>query len=155
MSRTYMQRRHCCEERDTQRVSQHYRVDSFISATDPPLPLRCRHLVKILGVVNFESVFGRFLLFLRVPQKECGKRSSITFFRFRDAFDDFSVTFSDASVTFFVTFCQTPFAGLLLRQGEFLIEVDQKLTKNRPKIDLLQGVRWGVILRRGEGLWLK
>ena len=52
----------------------------------------------------------------RVPQKECGKRSSITFLRFRDAFGHFSVTFSDASVTFFVTFlpnsfCQTPFAS--------------------------------------------
>ena len=53
---------------------------------------------------------------LRVPQKECGKRSSITFFRFRDAFGHFSVTFSDAFVTFFVTFlpdsfCRTPFAA--------------------------------------------
>ena len=52
----------------------------------------------------------------RVPQKECGKRSSITFFRFRDAFGHFSVTFSDASVTFFVTFlpnsfCWSPFAA--------------------------------------------
>ena len=53
---------------------------------------------------------------IRVPQKECGKRSSITFFGFRDAFGHFSVTFSDASVTFFVTFlpnslCRTPFAA--------------------------------------------
>ena len=53
---------------------------------------------------------------VRVPQKECGKRSSITFFRFRDAFGHFSVTFSDAFVTFFVTFlpdsfCRTPFAA--------------------------------------------
>ena len=52
----------------------------------------------------------------RVPQKECGKRSSITFFRFRDAFGHFSVTFCDAFVTFFVTFlqdsfCRTPFAA--------------------------------------------
>ena len=32
----------------------------------------------------------------------------------------FLIIFSDASVTFFVTFfCQTPFAGLLLRQGDF------------------------------------
>ena len=30
----------------------------------------------------------------------------------------FLVTFSDASVTFSVTFCQTPFAGVLLRQGD-------------------------------------
>ena len=45
-----------------------------------------------------------------MPQKECGKRSSITFFRFRDAFGHFSVTFSDASVTFFRHF----FAKLLL-----------------------------------------
>ena len=27
----------------------------------------------------------------------------------------------------------------------FPIEIDQKLTKNRPKVDLLQGVRWGVL----------
>ena len=52
----------------------------------------------------------------RVPQKECGKRSSITFFRFRDAFGHFLVIFSAASVTFFVTFlpnsfCRTPFAA--------------------------------------------
>ena len=51
-----------------------------------------------------------------MPQRECGKRSSITFFRFRDAFGHFLVTFSDASVTFFVTFlpnsfCRTPFAA--------------------------------------------
>ena len=51
-----------------------------------------------------------------MPQKECGKRSSITFFRFRDTFGHFSVTFSDSAVTFFVTFlpdsfCWTPFAA--------------------------------------------
>ena len=71
-------------------------------------------------------LLGKFLAFtichenitqlIRVPQKECGKRSSITFFRFWDAFGHFSVTFSDASVTFFVTFlpnsfCRTPFAA--------------------------------------------
>ena len=51
---------------------------------------------------------GIFLnMSLRVPQKECGKRSSITFFRFRDAFGHFSVTFSDAFVTFSSLFCQT------------------------------------------------
>ena len=43
-----------------------------------------------------------------MPQKECGERSSITFFRFRDAFGSL----------FSSLFCQTPFAGLLLRQGE-------------------------------------
>ena len=52
----------------------------------------------------------------RVPQKEVGKRSSITCFRFWDSFGHFLVTFSDASVTFFVTvlpnsFCRTPFAA--------------------------------------------
>ena len=41
------------------------------------------------------------------------------FFCSRDSFGHFSVTFSDASVTFFPSlFCQTPFAGLLLQQGE-------------------------------------
>ena len=49
---------------------------------------------------------------LRVPQKEVGKRSSITFF----VSGTLLVTFSDASVTFFVTFllnsfCRTPFAA--------------------------------------------
>ena len=48
--------------------------------------------------------------FLSVPQKEAGKRSSITFFRFRDSFGHFLVTFSEASVTFFCHF----FAKLLL-----------------------------------------
>ena len=51
-----------------------------------------------------------YLRKIRVLQKELGKRSSITFFRFRDSFGHFLVTFSDASVTFFVTF----FAKLLL-----------------------------------------
>ena len=60
------------------------------------------------GCVNFMDAWK--MRSFRVPQKECGKRSSITFFRFRDAFGHFSVTFSDASVTFFVTF----FAELLL-----------------------------------------
>ena len=53
-----------------------------------------------------------------MPQKECGKRSSITFFRFRDAFGHFSVTFLTLLSLFSSLFCQTPFVGLLLRQGE-------------------------------------
>ena len=60
----------------------------------------------ILGV-NFGGEF-----FLRVPQKEVGKRSSITLFRFRDSFGHFLVTFSDAPVTFLPnSFCRTPFAA--------------------------------------------
>ena len=55
-------------------------------------------------------------LSIRVPQKECGKRSSITFF----VFGTLSVTFSDTFVTFFRHFFATPFAGLLLRQGELI-----------------------------------
>ena len=52
--------------------------------------------------------------FFRVPQ-QVGKRSSITFFQFWSL----SGHFFGASVTFFVTvFCQTPFAGFLLRQGD-------------------------------------
>ena len=47
---------------------------------------------------------------LRVPQKECGKGSSITFFCFRDAFGHFSVTFF---LMLLSLFCQTPLAGLL------------------------------------------
>ena len=60
------------------------------------------------------------VLFFRVLQKECGKRSSITFFVFRTL----SVTFRSLFLTllslFSSLFCQTPFAGLLLRQGDFL-----------------------------------
>ena len=46
------------------------------------------------------------------------------FFRFRDAFGHFSVTFSDVSVTFFVTFlpnsfCRTPFAASV--NGEIVL----------------------------------
>ena len=52
----------------------------------------------------------------------CRKRSAAkgvrSLFCFRDAFGHFSVTFSDASVTFFVTFLPNSFARLLLRQGE-------------------------------------
>ena len=40
------------------------------------------------------------------------------FFRFRNSFGHPLVTFSDASVTFSSLFCQTPFAGLLLQQGD-------------------------------------
>ena len=50
----------------------------------------------------------------RVPQNECGKRSSITFFHFWDAFVHFSVTFSDAFVTFFVTFLPDSFCGRVI-----------------------------------------
>ena len=51
----------------------------------------------------------------RVPQKEFGKRSSITFFVW-DSFGHFLVTSFDVSVTFFVIFlpnlfCRTPFAS--------------------------------------------
>ena len=60
-----------------------------------------------------------FSYFLRVPQKECGKRSSMTFF----VFGTLSVTFRSLFLMllslFSSLFCQTPFAGLLLRQGDF------------------------------------
>ena len=55
---------------------------------------------------------------LRVPQKEVGKRSSVTFFRFRDSFGHFLVTFSDASLTFFITFLPNSFCRTPLRQGD-------------------------------------
>ena len=54
----------------------------------------------------------------------CRKRRSAKgvrslFLVFWDSFGHFLVTSSDASVMFFVNvFCQTPFAGLLLRQGD-------------------------------------
>ena len=54
----------------------------------------------------------------RVPQKEVGKRSSITFF----VFGTLSVTFCSLFLMllslFSSLFCQTPFARLLLRQGD-------------------------------------
>ena len=59
-------------------------------------------------------------MFFRVPRKEVGRRNSITFFRFRGPFGHFLGTFSDASVTFFVTFLPNSVAGLLLRQGDLL-----------------------------------
>ena len=53
-------------------------------------------------------------LILRVPQKECGKRSSITF----SVFGTLSVTFRSLFLMllslFSSLFCRTPFAGLLL-----------------------------------------
>ena len=68
---------------------------------------------------------------IRVPQKECGKRSSITFFRFRDAFGHFSVTFSDAFVTFSSLFCQTPFAGLPFAADPPFDSTSQRKTKGQ------------------------
>ena len=53
--------------------------------------------------------------YFRVPRKEVGKRSSITFFHFRDSFGHFLVTFSDASVIVFVTpFELSPFQVFLV-----------------------------------------
>ena len=63
--------------------------------------------------MNFS--FRPFLWF-GLPVRLFTKGVRSLFFRF----GHFSVTFSGASVTFFVTFCQTPFAGLLLRQGDLL-----------------------------------
>ena len=52
---------------------------------------------------------------IRVPQKEVGKRSSITFF----VFGTLSVTFRSLFRQLFSSlFCQTPFAGLLSRQSD-------------------------------------
>ena len=69
--------------------------------------------LKIMAVV---VVFGSSL-----SKRRSAKGVRSLFFRFRATFGHFSVTFSDASVPFFVTFCQIPFAGLLLRQGERLL----------------------------------
>ena len=51
-------------------------------------------------------------------------------FCFRDCFGHFLVTFSDASVTFLWLFCQTPFAGLLLRQGDLELASKSKQARN-------------------------
>ena len=57
-------------------------------------------------------------LLLRVPQEDVGKRNSITF----SVFGTLSVTFWSLLLTllslFSSLFCQTPFAGLFLRQSE-------------------------------------
>ena len=44
-------------------------------------------------------------------------RPSRSHLHFEDSFGHFLVAFSDASVTFSLLLCQTPFARLLLRQG--------------------------------------
>ena len=62
------------------------------------------------------------LTWIRAPQKEVGKRSSITFIHFRSLFGHFS----DASVTFFVT----PFARLLLPDS-FCGKVNGRPLQNR------------------------
>ena len=59
---------------------------------------------------QFRTNFGNFPG-VRVPQKECGKRSSITFFHFRDAFVSlFGHFFLTLLSLFSSLFCQTPFA---------------------------------------------
>ena len=69
----------------------------------------------------------------RVPQKQVGKRSSIVFFNF----GHFLVTFLTLLSLLSSLFCRTPFAGLLLRQGEIcncsqyvLFRVPWTLTRN-------------------------
>ena len=61
---------------------------------------------------------ARIFASLRVPQKEVGKRSSITFFVFGTLLVTFRSLFLTLLSLFPSLFCQTPFAGLLLRQGE-------------------------------------
>ena len=57
----------------------------------------------------------------------------ITFFVFETLSVTFWSLFSDASVTFFVAFCQTAFAGLLLRQGDILREIGAQKSFRRKK----------------------
>ena len=60
--------------------------------------LRFSAKICVLGFLcHLSSVtLSSTLITIRVLQKEVGKRSSITFFRFRDSFGHFLVTFSDA-----------------------------------------------------------
>ena len=81
--------------------------------------------ISLAPYTGLQESFGRFgpenLKYskkIRVPQKEVGKRSSITSFRFRDSFGHFWSLFLMLLLLFSARFCQTPFAGLLLRQGE-------------------------------------
>ena len=53
-----------------------------------------------------------------MPQKEVGKRSSITFFVFGTLLVTFWSLFLMLLSLFSSLFCQTPFAGLFLRQGQ-------------------------------------
>ena len=55
---------------------------------------------------------------LGVPQKEVGKRSSITFFIFSTLSVTFWPLFLMLLSLFLSLFCPTPFAGLFLWQGE-------------------------------------
>ena len=67
-------------------------------------------------VSNSKSMALRNFHVFRVLQKGGRQKEFDHFFRFRDAFGHFLLTFSDASGTFFVTFlpdsfCRTPFAA--------------------------------------------
>ena len=69
-----------------------------------PLILTSKKIICAKNIL--EDLLTHGGLKLRVLQKVVGKRSSITF--------SCLVTFSDAPVSFFITFCKTPSAGLLL-----------------------------------------
>ena len=95
--------------------------------------------------------------FLRVQQKECGKRSSITFFGFRDAFGHFSVTFSDASVTrrapdYSSNLCPPKIWSIWLFKGCFGAFYTRKRTGSRPKTPLKKSYR--SYLRRAQIRWV-
>ena len=82
---------------------------------------------------------GHLRVHSRVHFSGCRKRSAAKgvrslFFRFRDAFGHFSVTFSDASVTFFVTFlpnsfCRTPFAPVCILVSTFVREFVGRISR--------------------------
>ena len=83
----------------------------------PPPPPKSPKLLQKSSFEDLPDLF--FLGFFGKTQgaaKGVRQKEFDHFFRFRDAFGHFSVTFSDASVTFFVTFlpnsfCRTPFAA--------------------------------------------
>ena len=86
-------------------------------------------------------------------KRQCGRPDGVrcTFFRFRrDGFAvTFQVIFSDASVTFFVTFLpRTPFAGLLLRNTRMsnaLHNMTPYASSSSSKLSSLGEVHTGVL----------
>ena len=91
------------------------------------------------------------LLVIRVPQKEVGQGSSITFFVFGTVSVTFWSLFLMLLSLFSSLFCQTPFAGLLLRQGDMRVKQSQNrscLSTNSSWQSLGRYVRLALLLFR-------
>ena len=104
---------------------QPVRAQPQLTLRSPPPPLLQQSNRRFFTNKFPGECCGRFygaLLrpFFRVPQKEVGKTSSIVFFVLRTLLvTSWSVFLMLLSLSSSLV-CQTPFAGLLLRQGDFL-----------------------------------